>query len=84
MKSRNRKMSFRTSTPKKQILLSLPRSSTPNKFYSLIKNNHYQSKIRTELCYHHYQRSKIRLDSLLYRPNNGYCDHKNVKQTWNI
>lgn len=81
-------MLFQTSTPKKQALTPLPRSSTPNKYYSLIKkkikeNNNRQQMIN-EKSYQNYQMPIIKLDLLLYRPKPEYYPRKNIQQTWDI
>ncbi|CAF0917014.1 unnamed protein product [Rotaria sp. Silwood1] len=85
----NQKMLCQTSTPKKPTLTSLPRSSTPNKFYNLVKNkikdNDNRSKIIGEKCCQHYQIPIIKLDLLLYRPKTEcYYRHQNIKQIWDI
>lgn len=78
-------MLFQTSTPKKRTLAtSLPRSSTPNKFYNLVKNkikeNDNRTKVKGEKCCQHYQMPLIKLDLLLYRPKN----ERYYQQIWNI
>jgi hypothetical protein len=84
----NQKMFFQTSTPKKRTLTPLPRSSTPKKFYNLIKNkikdHDDQLRIKSENCCQHYQLSTIKLDLLLYRPKTECYRHENIKQIWDI
>ncbi|CAF0980273.1 unnamed protein product [Rotaria magnacalcarata] len=83
------KMLFKTSTPKKPTLTPSPRSSTPNKFYTLIKNkindNNDRPKVLDEKCCQHYQIPNIKLDLLLYRPKTE-CYHRdqNIRQIWDI
>jgi hypothetical protein len=81
-------MFFQTSTPKKRNVTHLPRSSTPKKFYSLIKNkikdHDDQLRIKSENCCQHYQISMIKLDLLLYRPKTESSHRQNVKQIWDI
>lgn len=83
-------MIFKTSTPKKQSFVPLPRSSTPNKFYSLVKNNvndnnKNQTRVPNEKCCQHYQTPMIKLDLLLYRPKSEYYYHgQNIQQIWDI
>ncbi|CAF0776628.1 unnamed protein product [Rotaria sordida] len=83
-------MLFQTSTPKRRTLIPLPRASTPNKFYNLIKNkikdNDNQPKIIDEKYCQYDQMPIIKLDLLLYRPKTEYYyhHHKNIKQIWDI
>jgi hypothetical protein len=81
-------MLFQTSTPKKRTFIPIPRSSTPNQFYHLIKKkikvNHNQPRITGENCCPHYPIPMIQLDLLLYRPKTECYRQKNIKQIWAI
>ena len=81
-------MLFQTSTPKKRSMTPLPRSSTPNKFYNLIKNkikdNNHRPRITGENCCQYYPIAMIKLDLLLYRPKTECYRRENIQQIWDI